>query len=202
MDREFIGRQWLAWLETKGVGDVVRIRKNVWAGDCTARQRACRRGPNPKGRMEVFGIGHFFGSKRMKRGGRQSHQMVISNRFPGKQALALYRKRRGTERVFGHMKKKGFDLEATHMSEGHKLQKLFAVVVFAILFCFGWGCELKEKTQQATTVARRRKSLFRLGLEDLMRRVDPSQPPEASRSMINGFSKWVNSRCYSSMILV
>jgi len=93
MDREFIGKQWLKWLDDQDVGYVVRIKKNDWVGDLTAKERATTRGPNPQGLQRVFGLELFFGSKRMKQGNRQSHLMVVSNRFRAKEALALYRKR-------------------------------------------------------------------------------------------------------------
>jgi hypothetical protein len=43
----------------------------------------------------------------------------------------LYRLRWGIEQLFSHLKKRGFDLEATHMREARKLEKLFALVTLA-----------------------------------------------------------------------
>jgi len=93
MDREFIGKQWLEWFDDQGIGYIVRIKKNVWIGEHRATDRAKMRGPNPQGRQSVFGCRLFFGSKQMKQGNRQSHLMVISNQFTGKETLRLYRKR-------------------------------------------------------------------------------------------------------------
>jgi len=84
-------------------------------------------------RQEIFGLLLYFASKRIKRGGRASHLLIVSNRFQGDEALALYRMRWGIERLFGHMKKKGCDFEATHMTDLRKLEGLFAVVVLAFL---------------------------------------------------------------------
>ena len=81
--------------------------KNVWVGDKTAEERARSRGSRPRGLMSIFGFELFFGCKRIQRGGRESHLMVISNRFGGKEALAIYQKRWGIERLFGHLKKNG-----------------------------------------------------------------------------------------------
>lgn len=63
---------------------------------------------------------------------------VISNRFNGEEALELYSLRWGLELLFSHLKKRGFDLEATHMSDSKKLEKLFALVSLAFLYSFGW----------------------------------------------------------------
>ena len=140
MDRECIAKKWLQWLESQNIGSVVRIKKNVWVGDKTAEQRARSRGDRPKGLMSIFGGDLSFGCKRIQRGGRESHLIVISNRLGGKEALAIDQKRWGIERLFGHLKKNGFDLEATHITNGVKLEKLFALVVLAFLFSFAWGC--------------------------------------------------------------
>ena len=51
----------------------------------------------------------------------------------------------GCEGLFGHLKKNGFDLEATHITNGVKLEKLFTLVVWAFIFSVAWGCHLREK---------------------------------------------------------
>ena len=63
---------------------------------------------------------------------------LVSNRFSGREALALYRQRWGIEQLFSHLKKRGFDLEVTHMTDADKLEKLFAIVTLAFLFSYAW----------------------------------------------------------------
>jgi hypothetical protein len=128
MDRECIAKKWLQWLESQNIGSVVRIKKNGWVGDKTTAQRARSRGDRPKGLTSIFGCDLSFGCQRIQRGGRESHFIVISTRLGGKEALAIDRKRWGIERLFGHLKKNGFDLEATHITQGVKLEKFFALV--------------------------------------------------------------------------
>jgi len=65
--------------------------------------------------------------------------------------LELYQLRWGIELLFSHLKKRGFHLESTHMSEGKKLEKLFALVSLAFLFSFAWGCELGDVPQIVKT---------------------------------------------------
>jgi len=72
----------------------------------------------------------------MKKNGRDTHLLVISNRFQAKQALKIYKRRWGIERLFGHLKKKGFNLEATHMTNGRKLEKLFAMLSLAFILSY------------------------------------------------------------------
>ena len=75
---------------------------------------------------------------------RADYLLLLSNRCRGHQALQTYRKRWGIERLFWHMKRKGFDLEATHITSAKKLDKLFAIVSLAFLVCFAWGSRMRS----------------------------------------------------------
>ncbi len=111
MDREFIAKKWLQWLESQNIG---------------------------------------------------CHLIVISTRFGEKEALAIDQKRWGIERLFGHLKKNGFDLEGTHITKGVKREKLFALVVLAFLFSLAGGSHLREQKIK-TSAASHRKSSSDLG---------------------------------------
>ncbi|PQJ27262.1 transposase [Rubritalea profundi] len=106
MDREFVGKEWLSWLDNKGVGYVVRIKKNTLVGSFSALELATRRGRKSQRLQTVFGLELFFACKPMKKDGRTSHLLIISNRFTGKEALNLYSLRWGIERLLGHLKKR------------------------------------------------------------------------------------------------
>ena len=201
MDREFIGKQWLRWLDEQGVGYVVRIKKNVIVGQYQAGELACRKGKKPVGAQDIFGLKLFFSSKSMKAGGRADWLFVVSNRFQGREALALYRRRWGIERLFGHLKKKGFDLETTHMTDGAKLEKLFAVVVLAFLFSFSWGCHLRA-TSQKTSSHSKRKSLFRLGLEDILKLLNSPLEKMQRSQELKEFLLWLKKAKFDSIFLV
>ena len=95
------------------------------------------------------------------------------------------------------MKRKGFDLEATHnLSE--KLDKLFAIVSLAFLICFAWGCRIRFYKQYSSQQSQR-KSLFRSGLEDILRMMqqrysEHSKTRQDLRCQIEAFEEWI-SRC-------
>lgn len=133
----------------------------------------------------------------MKSRDRDTHLMVASNRFVGKEALQLYRQRWGIERLFGHLKKKGFDLEATHMTDAAKLEKLFAVVTLAFVFSYAWGCRIKSDAKPLNA-HQKRKSLFRLGLEDILRLLDTS----SSARRLRDFLHWLRHGKFDSIFLV
>ena len=198
MDREFGGKKWLKWLDDKGVGYIVRIKNNINIGKKAAREYRVTRKSGGRNRKELWGMKVFFASKVIQsKGRRDSHLYIVSNRFSGKEALKLYQKRWGIEQLFSHLKKRGFDLEATHMTNAAKLEKLFALVTLAFLFSFGWGCHLRATRK--VTKALKRKSLFRQGLEDILRLLsNPHLPAEEFRD----FVRWLNQPIYSSIFIV
>lgn len=201
MDREFIGKKWLSWLDEQGVSYVVRIKKNTIVGKRLANEYTSKRGPKSNTSQEVFGLNLFFAYKRIEQGGRASHLFIISNAFQGKEALDLYRLRWGIERLFAHLKRKGFDLEATHMTDAAKLEKLFGIVTIAFLISFAWGCHLRV-TGKKTSAAAKRKSLFRLGLEDVIRLFET--PPNNSLLIKErrAFLQWLQTARFDSIFLV
>lgn len=200
MDREFVGKEWLPWLDEQGITYVVRIKKNTTVGWRSAAEYAALPGRKSLDRQEIFGLKLYFGSGRMK-GSAKGKIMVVSNRVSGKEALKLYRKRWGIERLFGHLKRKGFDLEGTHMTCPKKLEKLFAVVVLAFTYSFGWGCYLRSAALK-TSAQSNRKSLFRLGLEDLMVLFDLSFTNKLKKQNQRRFMHWLLSPGDSSIFLV
>jgi hypothetical protein len=197
MDREFCGEKWLRWLDTQGIGYVLRVKSNTVIGNKNAGECASRRGRRTRRRQEIWRMDLFFSSKPIKRGGRASHLCVISNRFAGKEALDWYHKRWGIELLFSHLKKRGFDLEATHMTDGAKLEKLFALVSLAFLFSFGWGCQLRAT--RVATMAMKRKSLFREGLEDILRMLTNELPNPYE---IRDFARWLKSPFLNAVFIV
>lgn len=201
MDREFTGQQWLAWLDENDLGYVVRIKMNTRVGWRYAIDRAKLKGRKASKQHDVFGLDLFFASKVMKKDGRATHLLVVSNRFQGKEALKIYRMRWGIERLFGHLKKNGFDLEATHMTDARKLEKLFAVVALAFLLSFAWGSDLRAEKQRVSAQSNR-KSLFRLGLEDILRLLSPGEISQTLRGDQARFITWLECCHFNSIFLV
>jgi len=198
MDREFGGETWLKWLEKQEVAFVVRIKKNILIDG----EKACHYGVTRKSKKSILrnimGLKLWFANKSIQsKGRRDSHLYVISNRFQGRKALAIYRMRWGIEQLFSHLKKRGFDLEATHMSEASKIEKLFAIVSLAFLFSYAWGCYLK-KTRRSNA-ALKRKSLFRIGLEGILRLLSNPHLKKAERQE---FRDWLTLPIFPSIFVV
>lgn len=206
MDREFIGHQWFKWLDRKDIAYIARIKSNTLLVDQHAAVLAISTKYKVKGPQKAFGMELFFACKRMGKGSRGEHLLILSNRFQGKEALELYRKRWSIERLFWHLKKKGFDLEATHMIAAPKLDKLFAVLAIAFLVSFAWGCQIRHLKQQNSRQSKR-KSLFRLGLEDILRifqviRSKDKIRREKRQKEIDVFKRWIVRDTFHAIFLV
>ncbi len=198
MDREFGGKKWLGWLEKQGVGYVARIRGNTLVDGKKAALRGSTRRAAAGKPSRVFGMNLFFASKTIQAKGRRDERLqVVSNRFGGKEMLEMYQLRWGIESLFSHLKKRGFDLEATHMTDGRKLEKLFALVSLGFLLAFGWGCHLRNTRK--TTKAMARKSLFRRGLEDILRLL---ANPFLGKDEWTSFLHWLRSPAHPSIFVV
>jgi hypothetical protein len=194
MDREFIGRDWLQWLDEQEVGYVVRIKRDTLVDGLAASSRP----PGSSRRKSIWGLELFFSGCCIRgRNTREDFLHLASNRFHGKEALALYRLRWGIERIFGHFKKRGFDLETTHMSDASKIEKLIGVLTLAFLVSFGWGCEMKAATRLSAT--QKRKSLFRLGL-DRISQIFADKDRFADE--IHGLFDWFSRPKYDSIFVV
>lgn len=200
MDREFGGARWLRWLDDQGIGFIVRIKRNTLVNGRAASLHGPTRkaGKRSAARMTVWGLHLFFANKPITGNNRRDgHLHVVSNRFSGREALAIYRLRWGIEQLFSHLKKRGFDLEATHMTDGIKLEKLFAVVTLAFLYSFAWGCHLRASRKP--TKAMQRKSIFRQGLESLLRLFgNPHLKDHERREFID----WLKHPVFTSIFVV
>jgi len=87
----------------------------------------------------VFGQELFFGGKVLK--GNRIY--VVSNRFKGKEAIDFYRNRWGIEQLFSHLKKRGFNLEDTHLTQKTKVERMMALVSVSFLLSYAWGIHLR-----------------------------------------------------------
>lgn len=164
MDREFCGKKWLKWIDAKSVKYVLRIKCNVLVGGKHAGKITCSKKLKSARLQAIWESNVFFSGCRITgKNTRDKYLYVVSNYYNGNEALGLYKKRWGIEQVFSHFKKRGFDLETTHMSDGGKIEKLFGVLTLAFLISYGWGCEMTKKT--LLTNYQKRKSIFRLGLD-------------------------------------
>lgn len=184
-DREFIGLEWLTFLNKHSIPFIIRVRSNqcVTTKDGTRQSlnellRTCR-GPR------IF-AGHFdptstggplwlnFAAKRIR--GKEL-LIVVSNR-PAHHALTTYRKRWAIECLFGEAKTRGFNLEDTRLSSAKKLSLLIGLVALAMAWAAKIAsAKLGARKRPRKSHGRFAKSIFRIGLDEIRRllRTDPAE---------------------------
>lgn len=170
-DREFVGIDFLAWMNERGLRFVIRVRKSARIHHRGRAQRV----------DEVFGSLPLGGRRRL-RGKRKVYGhwvhvvaaregndpwVLITNERPG-EALVLYGQRWSIETAFGALKRRGFDLESTHLCLSERLERLLGVLSLALLWCVKVGLWRASRSPiKMKPHGRRAVSIFRYGLDYL-----------------------------------
>lgn len=178
-DREFGGQVFAAYLLRRGIPFVLRVRGNTRLSNARGQQKTARglfwqskvQSARELGRRRVFGKGLalFVAGMRIADG-----DFVILISDTSEDLLARYGKRWGIETLFGCLKRRGFDLEATHVTAPERLCRLVAVLALAFCWAYLSGAWLYE--QQPWKVKKHGRltcSLFRRGLDWLQRLLMP-----------------------------
>ena len=152
-DREFVGHQWLKYLKDRGVSFVMRLPKHhtIHRWDVriqTVATLALRENkPLTLCNCLVDGVvGHVW-VMLLEDGDYLFLFGTVEVKFMGQ----LYRKRWSIEVCFQNMKKRGFDLEDTHLQDNGKLKKLVALVSIAYAFCASLGIYYHQKVEKIKT---------------------------------------------------
>ncbi len=168
-DREFIGGEWFAYLCEQKLPFVIRVRKDAlgdgWFGLFGFFQHL------PSGehkvlkqRYVIFGQALAVAGVRLADG---EYLIVVTNRNP-KAALARYAQRWQIECLFKALKSSGFDFEATHLRHLDRINTLLVIVSLAFLWALKVGDFVHQhRPAPLKSHGRRRKSLFRTGLDYL-----------------------------------
>ena len=145
-DCEFVGEHWIKYLNFIRIKYHIRIRENFWK-------------LNPK-TNKIFKTSWFFqdlklnetrilhsiyyvnnqmcylsGSKVKNKGGKPEFQIIISFCKP-EIAQKIYKDRWQIETAFIPLKTSGFNIEDTHLTDIERVEKLFALVIFAFLSAY------------------------------------------------------------------
>ena len=101
--------------------------------------------------------------------------LFLMGSFPAKQLGGIYRARWCIEVLFQNFKKRGFDLESTHLRCSQKLSKLLVFVSLAVAICVKFGKVYHQKVQkikvkkhgyQASSFFRKGLNIIRRGLKN------------------------------------
>lgn len=149
-DREFVGHRWLKYLKDRGIHFVMRLPKHHTIHRLDGRIQTVttlalsENKPLALCDCLVNGVvGHVW-VMLLENGDYLFLFGTVEVKFIGQ----LYRKRWSIEACFQNMKKRGFDLEDTHLQDDGKLKKLVALVSLAYAFCASLGIYYHQKVEE------------------------------------------------------
>jgi hypothetical protein len=190
-DREFIGEEWFSYLIDKCILFRIRIKENFLVANSRGilvPVKTLFRGLGVgetqvlEGRRSVLGQELFIIGHCLPDG---EYLIIVTNDEP-ETALDEYSRRWEIETLFGCLKTRGFNFEATHITEPKRISKLMALLAIAFCWCHIVGEWLQ--TQKAIKIkkhGRKAISIFRYGLDELREIIlDISRKMQAFKKMI------------------
>ncbi|HNN82504.1 MAG TPA: IS4 family transposase [Leptospiraceae bacterium] len=170
-DREFIGKNWLEFLEQNEINFVFRIRKNIYLDEIKASDwfEDLKEGKIIEIIHEVKMCEcYVYVCATLSSGG---DKVIVSSSIKNKNLLKIYKDRFEIECMFKNMKSSGFNLESTGIKKPEYLDRL--ICLLAILFL--WVVEIgKNEKTTVKSHGRLEESVFRIGMRiflDILRRL-------------------------------
>ncbi len=169
-DREFVGSEWLAFLNSRGIHYHIRIRENF---------RVIRHGKESKAHWlftdlklgeckHLSGIYYVNGQPCYLSGSKV--QLLVSY-CNAEEALDMYRQRWQIETMFKGLKSSGFNIEDSHVRSQERMANLFSIVMIAYVWCYLVGIYIHKNIKEIKVLHHdsKAKSLFKYGLEYISR---------------------------------
>jgi hypothetical protein len=177
-DREFVGKDWLAFLNRNEIRYYIRIRNNfkVFLPHKNKEIKASHLFNRFKTNQFVHynkivyvngQLCYLSGCKLNPKNLKQDFLIIVSFNKP-ENAQEDYRKRWQIEMCFKAMKSSGFDIEKTHLQDIQRIEKLILLVMIAFVWCYKVGIHLHLiKPITIKKHGRKAKSIFKYGLSFL-----------------------------------
>lgn len=176
-DREFIGKEWVAWLLREGVGFRIRVKAGEWLQAEDGREKragewfAYRACGCKKRALRLWDLPVFAGGKRLRRG--RSEFLIVISDVAG-DLLEEYRQRWKIETLFQAFKGRGFAVESCKLTDPSRWSSFLGFLSLALAWCLRVGTfqEHLEPTRLKKH-GRPAQSVFRRGLDHLQALVAP-----------------------------
>ena len=173
-DREFANGAFFEWLKSEKIPFYIRIKAGTWASIKNKKWKKVQKlfkcvNPNQHYifdmSVEIFNVSLFLVASRSEKG---ELMVIVTNACP-KNAIAIYLRRWEIELLFQAFKKRGFNLEDTHMTNPERISKLIALLAIG----FAWSHKVGEwrnkikpiKFKKYKNQLRPETSFFKYGLE-------------------------------------
>lgn len=178
-DREFIGKEWIGWLNGMGIRYYIRIRQNFWITKPSTGERVrawwlfngLRVGQEKFFHKLFIHKGEYVylaGSRIKNSDGVPELQILICFNRPDN-AIETYKRRWEIETAFKAMKSSGFNIEDTHMRDMERIARLVAMVCMALVWAYlvGEHKDMNIKPIKILKHGRKAKSIVKYGLEEI-----------------------------------
>lgn len=174
-DREFVGEEWLEFLNLHKIKYYIRIRNNfkVFNPRKNEQIKASRLFESQKiNEFKAFKrivyvndqACYLSGCRLKNKDGKQDFLIIVSFNKP-ENSQEFYKERWQIEMCFKAMKSSGFDIEKTHLTDIVRIEKLLLLIMIAFVWCYKVGIYLNTvKPIKIKTHGRKAKSIFKYGL--------------------------------------
>ena len=138
-DREFVGSEWLEYLNAMGIHYHIRIRENFKVVRYGQETRAfwlfndvrLGEGKHLDGSYYVNGRACYLSCSKVKdKDGKPELQILVSY-CNAEEALEMYRRRWQIETMFKGLKSSGFNIEGSHVRDRERMSNLFSILMIA-----------------------------------------------------------------------
>lgn len=174
-DREFVGSEWFAFLNSRDIHYHIRIRENFHVVRLGKESKAYWLFTDLKlGECKhLSGIyyvnGHpcyLSGSKIKDKEGKPELQLLVSY-CNAEESLEMYKLRWQIETMFKGLNGSGFNIEDSHVRIHEHMANLFAIVMIAYVWYYLVSFYIHKNIKEIRVLhhGRRAKSLFEYGLE-------------------------------------
>jgi len=178
-DREFIGEDWINYLNLRRIEYYIRIRENFWTVNPKTGKRlkaswlfADLELNQTNFKHQIYYVNnqlcYLSASKIKNKEGKPELQIIISFNKPNV-AQKIYKERWQIETAFKALKSSGFNIEKTHLVDIERIEKLLALVLIAFTWSYLVGIYLHEQVKpiKVKKHGRKEKSLFKYGLTEI-----------------------------------
>lgn len=177
-DREFVGRDWMDYLNREQIRYHIRIRDNFWIFSPKKGKQV--KAQHLFNHLRVGGLYHspnivqlkgeycyLSGMKVVVKGRLEFLILVSFNRPEG--AIEYYRQRWQVETLFRALKTSGFNIEDTHVTDLSRLKNLILLTMIAFVWCYRIGdfIDTNIRPIKIKKHGRRAVSVFKYGLDYL-----------------------------------
>ena len=173
-DREFIGKKWCKFLIINKIPFYIRIKSNtivqIRGINFHAKDLAFSTRKRTIENVQIHGLKLHLATKKIGyEQDKEDQFLLILTNANVQKAISIYRNRWSIEVFFQSIKKRGFNLENTHLKNLEKLKKLFALVCLAFASCFQVGV-WKNDTKKPIRIRKngyKINSFFRYDLDEI-----------------------------------